>query len=256
MKRIFIITLAATAFITSCKKDNAHTSAELKGAQTQVYSGKAWTTIQTDNSGASKTITISIDDNALNSLPTGEGNEGKEFVLNFNPAANIAPFNHVSLDWNPHGHEPSGIYDKPHFDFHFYMISEADQMAIPAYEQDSSKFLNYPSQDYMPQNYVPIPGGVPQMGTHWVDVTSPELNPQNPQPFTQTFIYGSYNGKVIFYEPMITLEFLKNTSNFERNIPLPAKFQQTGYYPAKLKIAKHDGVTDITLDGLVYKQAQ
>ncbi len=52
-----------------------------------------------------------------------------------------------------------------------------------------------------------VGGGVPQMGAHWVDVTSPELNGST---FAQTFIYGSYDGQVNFYEPMITLDFLKN----------------------------------------------
>ena len=88
------------------------------------------------------------------------------------------------------------------------------------------------------------------MGTHWLDVTSPELNGQ---PFTQTFIYGSYNGKVTFAEPMITLDFLKKTSSFERDIPQAAKVQKSGYYPTKLNITKHDGITEIVLTGFVYK---
>ena len=88
------------------------------------------------------------------------------------------------------------------------------------------------------------------MGAHWIDVTSSEFNGK---PFTQTFIYGSYNGKVTFYEPMITLDFIKNNNNFERAIPQPAKVQKSGYYPTKLKIVKHDGVTEIVLDGMVYR---
>jgi hypothetical protein len=27
----------------------------------------------------------------------------------------------VGLNWNPHGHIPPGVYDLPHFDFHFYI---------------------------------------------------------------------------------------------------------------------------------------
>jgi hypothetical protein len=83
-------------------------------------------------------------------------------------------------------------------------------------------------------------GGVPMMGAHWVDPTSGEFHGQ---PFGETFIFGSYEGKVTFYEPMITLEFLKNNSNFERSIPQPAKVQKSGYYPTKMRVVKHDGVT-------------
>ena len=54
------------------------------------------------------------------------------------------------------------------------------------------------------------------MGAHWLDITSPELNQENPKSFTQTFIYGSYDGKVIFMEPMITKAFMDSTSQFER----------------------------------------
>ena len=52
---------------------------------------------------------------------------------------------------------------------------------------------------------------------------------------------------------MITLDFLKNNSNFERAIPQPAKVQKNGYYPTKERVVKHDGVTEIVLDGLVYR---
>ena len=50
--------------------------------------------------------------------------------------------------------------------------------------------------------YVYAPGTeVPMMGGHWVDPKAPELNGQV---FTKTFLYGSYNGKMIHFEPMIT----------------------------------------------------
>jgi hypothetical protein len=94
--------------------------------------------------------------------------------------------------------------------------------------------------------------GIPKMGKHWIDVTSPELSGEK---FSQTFIFGSYDSKVIFYEPMITLDFLKKTSKFERPIPVPAKFQKSGYYPTKMRVVKHDGVTEVLLDGFVKRQA-
>ena len=65
-------------------------------------------------------------------------------------------------------------------------------------------------------------------------------------------MFGS--GKVTFYEPMITLEFLKNNNNFERSIPQPAKVQKSGWYPTKMKIIKHDGLTDVILDGFNFRQ--
>lgn len=254
MKKIGFFVLALAVAFTSCRKDNDSKSGIFKGPEVQVHDGKAWTWGQLNANGNPERLGITINDAAINSLPIG-GTSGHEhggdnnWILKFNPKL-ATPFDHVGLDWNPAGHEPEPIYGKPHFDFHFYMMSEADVASIPPYEVDSSKFKNWPAPDYFPAGYFNAGGGVPQMGAHWVDPSSPEFNGQ---PFTQTFIYGSYNGQVTFYEPMITLEFLKNTSSFERAIPQPAKVQKSGYYPTKLKVAKHDGLTEVILDGFVFR---
>jgi len=90
------------------------------------------------------------------------------------------------------------------------------------------------------------------MGKHYIDAASGELNGQT---FTQTFLYGSYDAKVVFYEPMITLDFLKNTAHFDRSIPQPTKFEKAGYYPTKMKVQKRNGQTEITLYEFVKRQA-
>ena len=257
MKRMLACLLAVAVFVTSCQKGRDEYNGIFKGPEQKFQHGKAWTWIQLDKHNKPERIGISIDEAAMNSLDPGNAHEGGHqhvngISLKFHPRANCTPFMHALLDWNPHGHEPEGIYDQPHFDFHFYMTSEADRLAIPPYTVDSTGFLNFPPQGYLPQLYVPVPGGVPQMGAHWVDVTSPELNGQL---FTQTFIYGSYNGNVTFYEPMITKAFLDANPSFERTFPVPAKFAQSGYYPTKMRIQKIDGVTNIILEGFVYRQA-
>jgi len=42
-------------------------------------------------------------------------------------AIETTPYRLVELDWNPGGHEPPGIDDPPHFDFHFHTITEAER---------------------------------------------------------------------------------------------------------------------------------
>lgn len=253
MKKVFLFSIVLTTIFVSCKKDEddkkGHT---YKGPAVQVYSGKAWTWVQVNKKENPEKIAIAIDDAALNSLPIGIAphNSQNDWILKFNPAATFPPFNHVGLDWNPSGHEPTMIYDKPHFDFHFYMVSEASVAAIPIYEMAKAKFDNWPAPVYFPPNYINPGGGVPMMGTHWSDVTSPEFHGQ---PFTQTFIFGSYDGRVTFYEPMITLAFLKTTNSFERAIPQPAKFQRDGWYPRKLSVSKKDGTTEIIFSDFVYR---
>jgi hypothetical protein len=253
MKKLFILVAAAT-MLYSCKKDE-NKEGVFKGAVVQVHEGKAWSWTKLDHDGAPKQLALTIDDEVLSSVPIGgEGGHGHEndYEVPLHPkAVNATLFNHIWLNWNPSGHDPENVYTLPHFDIHYYMTSIAERQAAT----DGVKMDNLPASDYLPPTFISPMPGVPGMGRHWIDVTSPELDPNNPQTFTQTFIYGSYDGKVTYYEPMITLEFLKNTNNFERNIPQPSKVQKTGFYPTKMKIVKHDGVTDIILEAFVHRQA-
>jgi hypothetical protein len=255
MKKVFLSVMVAAALFVSCKKDDVKEKV-FKGPVQTFQHGKAWTWYEVDDNDAPVRVAVAVDDEAMNSLDTTTpGSTGhhheNNVVLQFHPKAGSTIFNHVGLGWNPHGHEPEPIYGKPHFDFHFYEISPEAVAAIPPYDIDSTKFKNWPAADYFPATYINPGGGVPQMGCHWLDFTSPELNGQL---FTQTFIYGSYDGKVTFYEPMITEAFIKANPNFERAIPQPAKFQKSGYYPTKMRIVKQSGVTNIILEGFVLKQ--
>lgn len=257
MKRVLTVLMFSAAFLSACKKGQDDKGAVFKGPSMNFQQGKAWTWIALDHSGKPEQLAIAIDDAAMNSLDSGDGPEGgynpfDELSLSFHPKAAVTPFKHALLEWNPHGHEPAGIYDVPHFDFHFYMTSEADRLAIPPYQVDSSGFQEFPAPGYMPVTYIPTPGGVPQMGKHWVDINTPELNGQ---PFTQTFLYGTYAGKNTFYEPMITRDFLDHHISFERSFPVPDKFAESGYYPTKVKIVHEYGITNIILEGFVYRQA-
>jgi hypothetical protein len=255
MKKVFLSAMIAAAVLTSCKKEDVKEKV-FKGPVQAFQNGKAWTWYEVDDNDAPLRVAIAIDDAAMNSLdhsdpePGGHNHEN-DVLLKFHPKAGSTIFNHVDLGWNPHGHEPEMIYGLPHFDFHFYEISPEAVAAIPPYETDSVKFKNWPAADYFPPTYFNPGGGVPQMGVHWIDFTSPELNGEA---FTQTFIYGSYDGKVTFYEPMITEAFIKANPSFERIIPQPARFQKAGYYPTRMRIAKQNGVTSIILEGFVLKQ--
>ena len=253
MKKIFFL-FAISAAVVSCKKDNEKGPETYKGTAVQVHGGKAWTWAKIKN-GVPEQVAIALEDKVLNTVPTtmeGDGSHSmneNNLVLPLDPKViSVTPFKHVGLDWNPTGHEPEHIYTVPHFDMHFYMISEEERMGAT----DMNKLLNEPAADYIPANHM-AGAPVPTMGLHWLDVTSPELS--GTVPFTQTFIYGSYDANIIFYEPMITLDFLKNTQNFQRSIPQPAKFQKSGYYPTRMRVVKHDGVTEVILEKFEQRQA-
>jgi len=267
MKNMFIA-VAAVAVIgmSSCSDHDEEVDKMpkfLKGPEVTVEQGKAWTYIETSYDNKPIKVGIEMTETAIPEVGTGlrvkHGGHGTPesyiYTLQLPENKSNTVFDHVTMDWNPHGHPPDNVYTKPHFDFHFYMSTAAELDKIPPFEVDSTGHKNYPAPAYLPQNYIPIPGGVPKMGVHWADITSPELNPANPAPFTQTFIYGTYNGKVNFYEPMATGEYLKSiTTKFERSIPQPAKFSKTGYYPTKISISKVTGGYRVELSEFVYRQ--
>ena len=177
----------------------------------------------------------------------------RQFFLPLHKKAREAtPFDHIDINWNPHGHEPEMVYGLPHFDFHFYKISRSEQLSIvPGPLMDL-----LPPPGAVPPTYVPTPGGVPQMGKHWIDFTSPELSPVNPKIFTKTFIYGSYNGKVIFEEPMITLAVLQRGRSSSTNIPQPQVFLPANtYYPTVYNISLNSKSEKhiVTLSDFIYR---
>ena len=140
----------------------------------------------------------------------------------------------------------------PHFDFHFYMISQADKEKITLKGEDLARAHKAPAPEFMPEGYV-LPEGteVPRMGAHAIDPSSPEFNKM---PFTKTFIYGFYDGQMIFLEPMMTKAFLETRPNTADRIKLPRTYARHGYYPTMYSV-KHDAVQreyEISIEGLNY----
>lgn len=136
-------------------------------------------------------------------------------------------FKHLTVDWNPHGHEPPGVYDLPHFDVHFYQIGEAERMQIAAGPEPTVL-----APQNLPPGHITDGMSMPEMGVHWVDPTSPEFQGSA---FDKTFIYGSYKGKMIFLEPMVTRTFLegvKDSGPVVLEVKRPAEYGTPGWYPS------------------------
>lgn len=206
------------------------------GPQVQMGNGHVRTWINVTHEGKPLAIGVEMTDGSLTNLPQDPNDlAAATWSLSLHQKAKaVTPFDHVVIDWNVHGHPPVGIYDVPHFDFHFYKIPVATQMAIPPYEVDPSGFDQPIPAGYLPPIYVRIPGGVPQMGAHWFDPTSPEWHGGG---FTSTFIYGTFGGHVIFDEPMITLATLQSGNTIQKSIPQPEHFDPSNtYYPSQYSI--------------------
>jgi len=228
------------------------------GTPVRVGNGRARTYIVLDqkNGGAPLEIGVALDERALDGLPTS-GMNMFDLAL---PAQNPTPYRLVELDWNPQGHEPEGVYSVPHFDFHFYTSTADERNAIDPVALGGSTYQamanNLPPVGERSEFYVPLspPQGpivaVPRMGAHWGDLRAPELqgafgHPENFRPFTTTFLHGSWNGRFIFDEPMITRAFIvgrkssASAASRDSVIALPGAqvYRPTGYRPSAYRVA-------------------
>jgi hypothetical protein len=195
------------------------------------------------------------------------------------PGWNPTPYTFVEVNWNPAGHEPNGVYDEPHFDFHFWTASRAVRESIdpadPAYGAKAGKL---PAEAYRMEFFVdaataaqapPAAVAVPKMGMHWLDVRSPELqalagHPEKQERFTKTFIYGSWDGEFVFAEPMITRAYIVAKKEAQDAavrdevipVPAPASVQAPGYHPTAYRITYDAAAKEyrIALTGLEQKR--
>jgi hypothetical protein len=102
------------------------------------------------SSGADKTpieLGVAVDAAALEGLPS----TGMPVMLRLElPKLAPAPYQFVMFDWNSHGHEPEGVYNLPHFDFHLYTTSEEEVDGIVPTDPD---FAWYPQAGWYPSAY-------------------------------------------------------------------------------------------------------
>lgn len=255
---------ALTAAAVGTFAASAQAGATEYGPALAMGNGQVRAFLEQTGSGAPKRLGIEFDDASLTGLPTAvsdgtwnvvdsEGNVawfccGHEHVLELPPSAVVTPFKHAVVNWNPHGHIPPGVYDLPHFDFHFYTITneERQTIAAPSAEEmcdvgggqvaplscaDLATATQPLAASQLPPDYF-SPGAVePGMGNHLLDMLAPELAGET---FTQTWIYGTWKGKISFFEPMITLAYFQELDGKRcYDLKLPEQFADPGYYPTR-----------------------
>ncbi|HET7459499.1 MAG TPA: DUF5602 domain-containing protein [Gemmatimonadaceae bacterium] len=236
------------------------------GVPQKVGNGTVRTYVVLDqkNGGAPLEVGVALSEQALEGLPapaaSGDMMANMHMYLLDMPAQNPTPYKFVQFDWNPIGHEPAGVYDLPHFDFHFYTVGKDVRASIvPSDPRYAVKAASFPALEFRAPFYIdaataagapPAAVTVPQMGLHWLDVRSPELqgmagHPEAFRPFTKTFIYGSWDGQFIFDEPMITRAYIAAKHDAtdpavqDEIIPVSTaqRYAPAGYYPSAYRIA-------------------
>lgn len=102
------------------------------GDSIELGNGEITTFASVTPSGKPKYVGIRFANGTLEDLPYAEDFESgdaegreihcfwsKPFDLDF-PKSTPEPISYAGCGWNPQGHTPEGIYDKPHFDLHYY----------------------------------------------------------------------------------------------------------------------------------------
>ena len=155
-------------------------------------------------------------------------------------------FDHFVIDFESGGHPP-GPYLVPHFDFHFYGITDETQLAIDCLAEPLPEGVvaGEPAMgnDYLPDMYM-IPGTgletddpsgtcVPEMGVHAIDLTSGELDPENPADFTISYILGYHMGSLAFIEPMMSQDYVATRPEISTAVKGPAKLGWSTQWPTQ-----------------------
>jgi hypothetical protein len=212
------------------------------GATVALGPGNARTYVTIEN-GIPTELGVELNEGALQGLPTAGEHDGHNNMQHMMesawdlplPAQAVATaYKSVYFGWMPMGH--GAPYDRPHFDFHFYVVPTAERLAIDVADaQWAQKAAALPSQEYWPARYFPLnllinkPAAevtVPGMGLHWLDVAAPELHGAE---FRYTLFYGSWNGRIIFDEPMITKAVLESRESIDVTLPPAARYASEGF---------------------------
>jgi hypothetical protein len=171
------------------------------------------------------------------------------------------PFLWSTVNWNPEGHAPPAphVWGAAHFDFHFFVTDPQVIEAIrpgPCGEfidcEDFERASKPLPAQHLPQDYIDVGAAVPGMGNHLIDHTDPELADPS-LGFSKTFIYGVWDGRVIFLEPMVSHAYLTSQPNACAPVKTPAEYAVPGYYPTQ-HCTRWDAGTRtyrITLEGFV-----
>ena len=258
--RQVVSTVAAilAAFSLGCSTQRA---ARFLGTPSNLGNGTVASYAEFDKSGAPSAIGVLFSASSLNELPTTPSDGHRCFDANNDGVIDTAtecsawhervlpvpseasrrpdvPFKWALLNWNPKGHIPTGVFDKPHFDVHFYIepienifALQRGTCGVEFLRCDQFALARKPvPRNYVPPNFQDLGVAAPAMGNHLLDPTTHEFHGE---PFTRHWIYGVYDGRVIFYEEMLARSYMLSKPDACFPIQSPDAVGLTGYYPTR-----------------------
>jgi hypothetical protein len=280
-----IVTVVAAAGLTAAAAALPD-SRILQGPPVGVGSGTASLFVEVGTRGEPRALGIALTEEALTGLATRMNTTSRCFDKNGDGrvahgeclgdyqatlelpagAADLGlPVRWATVNWNPEGHAAPAppVWSAPHFDFHFFIAEPAVIHGIrtgPCAEfihcEDSVRASKPLLPQHHPEGYIDVGAAVAAMGNHLVDARDPELADPT-LGFSRTFIYGAYDGKLIFLEPMVSHAFLSSRPQQCTPVRAPLAYAVAGYYPTSYCVRYDAGSATyrVTLEGLVHRQA-
>lgn len=140
-----------------------------------------------------------------------------------------AGIDHISIDFNPCGHPPVGVFTAPHYDFHFYKVDPEYRACMtcetpigapicnpaPSAQTTSNGLgffnvntvLGSGALSNMPAGFeIGMGDMIPLMGGHAWNFTN---QPSNASEWEDpVWVMGPYDGSIVYYEPMVPYSFV------------------------------------------------
>jgi hypothetical protein len=240
-----LVFMAAVAALAAGFAHAESQAVTYEGKARHIGRGTAHAFVRTDASGTPVSIGVAFSPGMLEGLPEPAkgGSPDFPYLLSMPAKGPRTIVDHVVVDWESAGHPPPHVYDVPHFDFHFYLVSRAERMKV-AFKSESASGDpgQQPPPERLPAGYVVPPGtAMSRMGVHAIDPSAPEFHGK---PFAATFIYGYYNKRLTFVEPMASLAYLKSKPSFSTPVARPASYPASGAYPSAYSV-RYDAARDL-----------
>lgn len=288
-RKIFSITLAACLgmllFIVSAFRFMDSNPGRMQGAIAEIGNGWVESFAEIDDQGVPQAIGITFSKTAFEELPSNLTDGNRCTDLDNNGAIDIhneclhwhervlplpsemsrkqdMPFKWVLMNWNPQGHMPEGVWNTPHFDVHFYIepIEKIFSLMPGPCGPEKIRCDQYEiAKKPVPANlihkdFVDVGAVAPAMGNHLIDPTGPEFDGA---PFTRSWIYGAYDGRIIFYEEMLSLNYLKSGPNECFPIKTTPEVDKSGYYPSTIctRFSTADSSVSVSIEDFTYRWA-
>ena len=281
------VAVALSIALASCSPERTAEPELYQGDSADLGSGDVSTYVEMDAAGDLMSIGVRLSASTLEGIPLeldgsapcfdvdGDGTEDpltecfkmlrRDLDLPTATLQGVDPFGYVQFNYNPHGHPAPAppVYAEPHFDFHFYLVGLEDVKEIRTgtcgFFMDCEVFerarVPVPEQ-YMPPAYIEVGAAAGEEGNHLLLSTSPELG-DPPADFTQTFIFGSYDGHIIFYEPMIAASVFTHSLDECYEIAQPTAWEVAGPYPTRycMRYLPDEEAYAVSLESFVRRDA-